>query len=130
MGLKRGAMSSSIGHDHHNIVVIGVDPADMALAVNRVADLQGGIVLVDDGQIVSEIPLPILGLLTDLDASPLVEKRQAVLAKANEMGCTVSDAYMSLSLNTVAAIPAFSITDQGYIDVMQQKIIDPVLSFS
>ncbi len=130
MGLKRGAMASSIGHDHHNIVVMGVDPADMAVAVNRVAELQGGLVLVDNGQVVYEIPLPILGLLTDMDAWTLAQKRMELLGKAKEMGCIVSDAFMFLSFITLAAIPAYSITDRGYVDVMQQKIIDPVLSYS
>ena len=130
MGLKRGAMASSIGHDHHNIVVMGANPVDMAFAANRVVELQGGIVLVDNEQVIDEISFPILGLLTDLDAWSLAEKRKALLAKANEQGCAVSDAYMFLSFITLAAIPAFSITDKGYIDVMQQTIIDPVLSFS
>lgn len=130
MGLKRGAMASSIGHDHHNIVVIGANPADMAFAANRVAGLQGGIVLVENGQVVYEIPLPILGLLTDLDAWTLAEKRQALLAEAKERGCSVSDPFMFLSFITLAAIPAFSITDKGYVDVQEQKLIDPVLSYS
>ncbi len=129
MGLKRGAMASSIGHDHHNIVVMGVDPADMAFAANRVVELQGGIVLAENSAVVDEIPLPILGLLTDLDAWTLSGKRQALLAKANGMGCGVSDAFMFLSFITLAAIPAFSVTDKGYVDVLQQKLIDPVLSF-
>ncbi len=130
MGLKRGAMASSIGHDHHNIVALGVSPEDMAVAVNRIAQLQGGIVLVENGQVVDEIPLHILGLLTDLDAWTLAEKRTTLLNKAREMGCGVSDAFMFLSFITLAAIPAFSITDKGYVDVMQQKVIDPVLSYT
>jgi len=129
MGLKSGAMASSIGHDHHNIVVLGANPADMAVAVNRVAELQGGLVLVENGQVLNEIPLPILGLLTDLDAWSLAEQRTALLNRARDMGCGVSDAFMFLSFITLAAIPAFSITDKGYIDVMQQKIIDPVLGY-
>jgi adenine deaminase len=129
MGLKRGAMASSIGHDHHNIVVMGVDPEDMAYAANRVAEMQGGLVLAENGGIVEEIALPILGLLTDLDAWALAEKRQSLLAKARERGCAVSDAFMFLSFITLAAIPAFAITDKGYVDVAQQKVIDPVLSW-
>jgi adenine deaminase len=130
MGLKRGAMASSIGHDHHNIVVMGADPQDMAVAANRVAGMQGGLVLVDGGQVVDEISLPILGLLTDLDAWTLAQKRQALLNKAGDMGCNVSDAFMFLSFITLAAIPAFAITDKGYVDVIKQKIIDPVLSYA
>ena len=129
MGLKRGAMASSIGHDHHNIVVLGVNPEDMAFAVNRIVEMQGGIVLVEKNRVIDEISLPILGLLTDMDAWTLAEKRTALLNHAGEMGCMVSDAFMFLSFVSLAAIPAFSITDKGYIDVIAQKIIDPVLRY-
>jgi adenine deaminase len=130
MGLKRGAMASSIGHDHHNIVVMGADPADMAVAANRVVELGGGLVLIENGAVLEEIPLPLLGLMTDLDAWTLCEKRQAMLGKAAEMGCSVSDAFLFLSFITLAAIPAFSITDKGYVDVMKQSLMDPVLSIA
>lgn len=130
MGLKRGAMASSIGHDHHNIVVMGVNPEDMAVAANRVAELQGGIVLVEDGQVLDEIAFPLLGLLTDTDAWTLAQRRTALLDRGREMGCNVSDAFMFLSFITLAALPAFAITDKGYVDVEQQKIIEPVLSYA
>jgi adenine deaminase len=130
MGLKRGAMASSIGHDHHNIVVIGVEPEDMAVAANRIVELQGGMVLVEKGRIIEEIALPLLGLLNDMDAWTLAEKRSRLLDKAGEMGCIVSDAFMFLSFITLAAIPAFAITDKGYIDVINQKVIDPVLKYN
>ena len=109
---------------------MGPDPGDMAVAANRVAEIQGGIVLVEGGQVVDEIELPILGLLTDLDAWTLAEKRQTLLNKAREMGCGVSDAFMFLSFITLAAIPAFAITDKGYVDVMKQEIMDPVMSYA
>ena len=128
MGLKRGAMGSSIGHDHHNVVVMGANPADMAVAANRIVEIGGGVVLVEDGKIIDEISFPIVGLLTDLDAWTLAEKRQSLLAKATERGCGVSDAYMFLSFITLAAIPAFAITDKGYVDVEKQQLMDPVLS--
>ena len=128
-GLNSGAMASSIGHDHHNIVVMGADPSEMAVAANRVAELNGGIVLVKNGKIVKEIPLPICGLLTDLDAWTLAEQRQQLLAAAAELGCQVADAFMFLSFVTLAAIPAFAVTDKGYVDVMTQQIIDPVLEW-
>ena len=130
MGLKRGAMASSIGHDHHNIVVLGENGPDMAAAVNRVAEMNGGICLVEKGEIVKEISFPILGLLTDLDAETLAAERAQLLDEARERGCVVSDAFMFLSFITLAAIPAFAITDKGYVDVAEQKQIDPVLSYS
>ncbi len=129
-GLKRGAIASSIAHDNHNIVVMGVNPADMAMAANQVADMGGGIVLVEDGQIVDAIELPIVGLLSDLDAWTFAKKRQLVLEKAQGLGCTVPEPFMFLSFITLAAIPAFAITDKGYVDCLKQQLLDPVLSVS
>jgi adenine deaminase len=128
-GLKRGALASSAAHDNHNIVVLGVDPADMAIAANRVAELNGGIVVVDGGKVVGEIPLPQFGLLTDLDAWTLTEQRQAILDLARDMGCSVPEPFMFLSFITLAAIPAFAITDKGYVDVAIQQIKEPVLAW-
>ena len=82
------------------------------------------------GEIVEEIALPVLGLLTDVDAWTLSSKRQGLLAAVQERGCAVSDAYMFLSFITLAAIPAFAITDKGYVDVLKQELIDPVLSYT
>jgi adenine deaminase len=129
-GLSRGAIASSIAHDNHNIVVMGADPEDMAVAVNAVADMQGGVVLVDEGKVVATIELPIVGLLSDMDAWTFAEERQLVLEKAQALGCTVPEPFMFLSFITLAAIPAFAITDKGYIDCIKQEIIDPVLSWS
>jgi len=126
-GLKRGAMASSIAHDNHNIVVMGVNPQDMAVAANRVAELGGGIVLAEGGKVVDEIPLPIVGLLSDLDAWSFAQRRKEILAKAREMGCQVHEPFMFLSFITLAALPAFAITDKGYVDVSKQQFLDPVL---
>lgn len=129
-GLKRGALASSIGHDNHNIVVMGVDPVDMAAAANRVVEMEGGIVAVEGGQVLADIPLPVCGLLTDVDAWTLSEQRQKVLDAARALGCTVPEPFMFLSFITLAAVPAFAITDKGFVDCFQQKLIDPVESWA
>lgn len=128
-GLSSGALGSSIGHDHHNIVVLGADPDEMAVAGNRIAEIGGGVVLVKNGQVFKEISLPIAGLLTDTDAWTLAQQRQELLDVAAEMGCRVSDVFMFLSFVTLAAIPAFAVTDKGYVDVMKQQLMDPVLAW-
>ncbi len=129
-GLKQGAIASSIAHDNHNIVVMGVDPKDMAVAVNKVAEMQGGVVLVKDGEVIATIELPVVGLLSDLDAWTFAEHRQVVLDEAQALGCTVPEPFMFLSFITLAAIPAYAITDIGYVDCLKQEVIDPVLSWS
>ncbi|MGE5603923.1 MAG: adenine deaminase C-terminal domain-containing protein, partial [Nitrososphaerales archaeon] len=129
-GLKKGALASSIGHDSHNIVVMGVDPEDMAFAVNRVVEMEGGIVAVEGGKVLAEIPLPVCGLLTDVDAWTLAGQRQAVLDAARSLGCTVPEPFMFLSFITLAAIPAFAVTDKGFVDCLEQKLVDPVKSWA
>ncbi len=125
--LKKGAIASSMGHDNHNIIVMGTNHEDMAAAVNEVARLQGGQVFVIDGQVVSEISFPVCGLLTDLSAAELAAEKQSFNAKLHENGCEINYTCMFLSFICLAAIPLYAITDKGFIDVLQQKIIDPVL---
>ncbi|QGP92626.1 Adenine deaminase [Neomoorella glycerini] len=126
--LKSGALASTIAHDNHNIIVLGVNHADMALAVNRLAEIGGGQIVVNNGQVLYEVPFPVLGLLSDLDAWALAEEKRRLNASAQKLGCTISMPFMFLSFISLAAIPEYAITDHGFIDVLQQKVIDPVLS--
>jgi adenine deaminase len=128
-GLKRGAIASTIAHDNHNIVVMGVSPDDMALAANRAAEIGGGIVVVDGGEVTGEFALPLLGLMCDEDAWTAAQIRQEMIAKSQEMGIIVPDPFMFLSFITLAAIPSFAVTDMGYVDVATQQLMEPVLEF-
>jgi adenine deaminase len=125
--LKEGAIASSVGHDNHNIIVLGADFQDMALAVNRVVEIGGGQVVVRNGKIADEIAYPVCGLLTDLSAEELAERKKNMIAITKEMGSPIPIPFMFLSFICLAAIPHFAVTDHGFIDVMAQKIIDPVL---
>jgi adenine deaminase len=129
-GLKSGALASSMAHDNHNIAVAGVSPDDCAMAVNRVAELDGGIVFCDQGKIVAEIAFPQFGLLCDLDAHELAARKQALLDAMGERGCGLSEAHMFLGFLTLVPIPRFKITDKGYVDGETLRLIDPVLSWS
>ena len=128
-GLNRGAIASSIAHDNHIIVVMGVSPDDMAVAANRMVEINGGIVVVDDGQVIGEVRLPLLGLTGDEDAWGAAERRREMIAKTQEMGIMVPDPFMFLSFITLVAIPAMAVTDRGYVDVMKQQLMDPVLEW-
>jgi adenine deaminase len=125
--LKEGAIASSVGHDNHNIIVLGTNHADMAVAVNRVAELQGGQVIVRDGVAVDELAFPILGLLSDLSAEEIAEKKRAMNDRIREMGSEIPLPFMFLSFISLAAIPAYAVTDRGFIDVLNQTIIDPIV---
>jgi adenine deaminase len=129
-GLKSGAIAISVGHDHHNISVVGVDPEDMAAAVNRIEELQGGLVLVNEGKVLAEIPLPICGLLSDLDGETVADKLEEMINILRTLGCEVPSPNITLSFITLIFIPCFGITDQGLFDVREFKIIDPIISLS
>lgn len=127
-GLKSGAIAISVGHDHHNVSVVGSDPGDMALAVNRIQELQGGLVFVDGGKVIGEIALPICGLLADEEGEVVAEKLRAIIAAMAQRGCTVPSPNVTLSFITLIFIPALAISDQGLFDVSKFQIIDPVIS--
>lgn len=125
--LQSGALASSVGHDNHNIIVMGTNFEDMALAVNRLNEIGGGQIVVDGGQIVAELHYPILGLLTDLSAEELAAEKDAANAAIHERGCIIPIPFMFLSFICLAALPGFAITDHGFINVETQQIIDPIL---
>jgi len=125
--LKKGAMASSVAHDNHNIIVLGTNLEDMALAVNQVAKLDGGQVMVVDGKVIEEISYPICGLLSDMDAEQLSEKKKALIKASQDAGSTIGFPFLFLSFIGLAAIPEYAITDKGFIDVLKQAIIEPVL---
>ncbi len=126
--LSRGAIATSMGHDHHNITTVGTNAADMALAVNRVAELSGGLVIADNGVIVCELALPICGLLCQLS----IEESATILAKMQKelaaRGCHMASPYMTLAFLTLIYIPMYGITDRGLVDVLNFKVIDTVIS--
>ena len=95
----------SVGHDHHNISVVGSDPEDMAAAVNRIAELQGGLVLVKGGQVLAEIPLPICGLLSDEGGEIVADRLEELIEKLRGLGCTVPSPNITLSFITLIFIP-------------------------
>jgi adenine deaminase len=126
--LKKGAMASSVAHDNHNIIVIGTNAEDMALAVNRCAEIGGGQVIVANQKVEKEISYPICGLLSDLDAYAMAQKKKELIAASHEAGSTIGFPFLFLSFIGLAAIPDYAITDKGFIDVNKQEVIDPVLS--
>ena len=125
--IRGGAMASSVGHDNHNIIVMGDSFEDMALAVNRCAELGGGQVIVRGGEIAAEVAYPICGLLSDLPLDALAEKKKELNRVAHEVGTEIPIPFMFLSFICLAAIPAYAITDCGFIDVMTQSVIEPIL---
>ena len=123
-GLKSGAVATSISHDSHNIIVVGTNETDMAAAVNRVVELNGGIVVWDGGRPVAEVPLAIAGIMSD---EPLVEvNRKLEEAKEKAFAAGVNrniDPFMTLSFMALPVIPTLRLTTRGVFDVTTQRYI-------
>ena len=100
----------------------------MAFAVNRIAELQGGLVLVNQGRVLAEIPLPICGLLSDLDGETVANKLEEMIGILKTLGCDVPSPNITLSFITLIFIPFLAITDQGLFDVIRFQLIDTVIS--
>lgn len=125
--IRGGAMASSVGHDNHNVIVMGDSFEDMALAVNRCIELGGGQVIVRNGEVAAEVAYPICGLMSDLSMEELAAQKKEMNRVAHEMGTEIPIPFMFLCFICLACIPDYAVTDCGFIDVMAQKVIDPIL---
>ena len=123
-GLKAGAVATSISHDSHNIIVVGTNEADMAAAVNRVAELHGGIVVLRDGVSLAEVPLAIAGIMSDEPLAVVNEKLERAKARAHELGVSRDiDPFMTLSFMALPVIPTLRVTTRGVFDVTTQSYV-------
>ena len=121
-GLARGAIASTVAHDAHNCMIVGAagpsGPAEMAVAVARLAELGGGQVAVLDGRVIAEVPLPIGGLMSDRPAAEVAAAVQRLEdITATELGVSIQAPFMHLSFLGLSVIPELRITDRGLVDV-------------
>jgi adenine deaminase len=123
VGLKRGAIASSVAHDSHNIVVVGVSDDEMRAAVAAVADMGGGQVAVAGGEVQAACPLPIAGLMSDRPLEEVRDRVAALTRAAHALGCTLPDPLMTMSFLALAVIPSLKITDKGLVDVNKFEIV-------
>lgn len=121
--MKRGAIASTVCHDHHNIAVVGVNDADMAIAANRLTDIEGGFVVVLDGKVLAEVALPVAGLMSlkpfEAVRDELVELRKA----ARTLGVVLEEPFLQLAFLALPVIPHLKITDHGLVDVDRFEVI-------
>ncbi|HAL11234.1 MAG TPA: adenine deaminase [Ruminococcaceae bacterium] len=123
-GLQRGAVATSVAHDSHNIIAIGAGDDDLALAINRIAQLEGGMVVVENGHILSELPLPVAGLMSDAPLEEVNDRLEQAKAAAHRLGVSPGiDPFMTLSFLSLPVIPALKITTHGVFDVEQWKYL-------
>ena len=122
-GLKKGAVASTVAHDHHNIVSIGIEYEDMVIACNRIKEIEGGFVIASQGKIISELPLPIAGLMS-LESFEVVRDQLIELRKsAKDLGIILEEPFLQLAFLALPVIPSLKITDQGLVDVEKFRII-------
>jgi adenine deaminase len=116
-GLERGALATTLSHDAHNLVVVGMSDAAMATAARRLANIGGGIVAVDGAEVLAELPLPVAGILSDAPLAEVVERSHAVVAAAERLGCTIEAPFQLLAFLALSVIPELKLTDRGLVDV-------------
>jgi len=120
--LKRGAFASTVAHDAHNLIAVGVTDDDIAAAVKALEGMCGGQVAVRDGKVLAALPLPIAGLVSDKPLQEVTAAIEALNAQAAELGCKLAAPFMSLSFLSLSPIPALRLTDQGLVDAVSLKL--------
>lgn len=121
--IKGGAIASTVCHDHHNIAVVGMDYDDMALAANRLSRIEGGFVVVRDGEILAELALPVAGLMSLMPFEEVGDALITLRAAARDLGVMLEEPFLQLAFLALPVIPALKITDRGLVDVTKFEII-------
>jgi adenine deaminase len=124
IGLGRGAIAGTVAHDHHNLVVIGVDDASMMAAARAVAEMGGGLAAADGDAILASLPLPVAGLMSDRPIQEVRQGMDGLLSAARQLGSPLHDPFMAMSFMALEVIPRLKLTDQGLVDVEQFAMVD------
>lgn len=123
-GLRRGAVATSVAHDSHNIICVGASDEDMAVAANRIHENHGGIVVVEDGKVIAQLPLEIAGLMTNRPLGEVNDDLENAKAAAMALGVHEGiDPFMTLSFMSLPVIPTLRLTTRGVVDVATQKYV-------
>jgi adenine deaminase len=123
-GIKRGAIASSVAHDHHNIAVVGVSDPDMAVAVNRVIAMGGGFAIAEGGHVRAELALPLAGLMSLQPFEAVCDALHTLRDAAKAMGCTLPEPFLQVAFLALPVIPHLKLTDRGLVDVDRFCLID------
>jgi adenine deaminase len=129
-GLKNGAVASSVAHDSHNLIVIGMNDSDMAAAVNRLAEIGGGIIAVDKERVIGKVELPIAGLMSDQPIEKVYKQMKRLNEAWTKLGCTITSPFMTMSFLALPVLPEIRITDKGLLDTRKFKFVSPIITKS
>jgi adenine deaminase len=122
-GLQRGAIASSVGHDSHNICVIGCNDEDMAIAVNRLIALRGGFAAAAGGKVVAELALPIAGLMSDRPFEEVEQGLRRLREAVRGLGTPLHEPFLQMAFLALPVIPHLRITDRGLVDVDRFELV-------
>ncbi len=120
----QGAIASSVGHDSHNLIVVGKQTRDMQVAVNAVREMAGGFCVVKNGQVLSSLPLPFGGLMSTAEPKEIELKLVDLRKASREIGCELAEPFLQLAFLSLPVIPSLKLTDKGLVDVDLFKVID------
>jgi adenine deaminase len=123
LGLGRGALASTVAHDHHNLIVAGADDASMLAAAGAVAEVGGGLAAAEGDRVLALLPLPIAGLMSDWPAARAAARIEELTAAAHGLGSRLQDPFMTLSFLALEVIPSLKLTDRGLVDVERQQLV-------
>jgi adenine deaminase len=122
-GLQSGAIATSVAHDSHNIVVVGVADEEMLDAVLEIKEMGGGLAVIKDGRIKASLPLPVAGLLSEMYMREVAEGIDDCIDAAHDLGCQLKDPFMTLSFLCLPVIPELKLTDKGLVDVAKFQLV-------
>jgi adenine deaminase len=123
VGLREGAIASTVAHDHHNLVVIGADDTSMRTAARAVAGADGGLAVARGSDVLALLPLPIAGLMSDRPIEEVRDGMRALLGAAHALGARLRDPFMAMSFLALEVIPSLKLTDAGLVDVERFKVV-------
>lgn len=125
LGLREGALASTVAHDSHNLIIAGCDNASMELAARTIADMGGGLAVVAGGQVLASLPLPVGGLMSPRPAAEVAAAYEELEAAAASLGCKLPAPFITLSFLALPVIPELRLTDCGLVDVGAFDLVEP-----
>lgn len=123
LGLRQGAIASTVAHDHHNLVVVGVDDQSMLTAAHTLAEMQGGMAAAVGNTVLAKLPLPIAGLMSNQPIERVRDQMEEMLRAAHQLGSPLHDPFMAMSFLALPVIPSLKLTDHGLVDVDKFQLV-------
>ncbi|MCL5076236.1 MAG: adenine deaminase [Chloroflexi bacterium] len=128
LGFKGGAVASTVAHDSHNLLIVGMNDVDMAIAANKLAECGGGSIVVRDGQVSALVPLPIAGLVSDRPVEEVDQKIRELEQAWKELGCHMVSPFMTVALLSLPVLPELRLTNRGLVDTLTFQPVDLIVT--